>query len=228
MVDVNAQIAAVDPRPADEELDGSSHRRADAVAELSQPDRRRVGCRHQRRADPPVVPAGLGRPAPRRQVPARRQRRRRGAGVRAPGRRPRALSRHMGVRRRRDVAGVRLAATRRRGDHRRARAHRGGRRHPAGILGAVRPRRDRHRLGRRLARTRAAPLRARSDVRPGGREAWVFTDEGKAFYARRRRRLGAPRTSRPAATPAAALRAPPMRRSPIGTPEALTRRADAT
>ena len=98
-----------------------------------------VGGAHRPRADPPLVPAGHGRPARRRPLPARGQRRRRRAVVRpAPD-----VLRHLGVRRPREL-GDRDPHPGRHRHRARAGARRAVR---PGSLGPLRPRRGRHRLG---------------------------------------------------------------------------------
>ena len=82
---------------------------------------------------------------------------------------------HLDVRRRTGLVGhraSRLAARRR---HRgRARAHREGRGRARGDVGAVRPRGDRHRLGLGLPRARTAPRRCdrRADARGSAWRGW--------------------------------------------------------
>ena len=133
---------------------------------------------------------GVGRPASRRALPARGQRRRRGPGVRAAERTARRTTASHG----RTAAAatwvtVRLAAQCPRTRPARARAHRAQSPMCRTSSGRVRPGRHRDRLGRRLPRTRAAP-RAAATARLRERRGVDDERRGQGVRPRIRRRLG--------------------------------------
>ena len=147
---------------------------ADDLARVRHAARGPVGRLHQPRADPALVPAGLGRPAPGRPLRVRGQR----VGDDRALRAARTARRDVGVRRPGLLDRAAPHRRARRPHALRARAHRPRR---GRALGPVRPGRRRRRLGPGRHGPQPAPRRRRRPVDREAVEAWQASDEGREF-----------------------------------------------